>query len=116
MMIKNIYLKIDISYHIFINLLVNHTKNNFVKYRQFDLIFALVRTAILFTIISNFFCSIIYRECILKNGKWKAKAKIITIPIKKNYKNDCKSIKEIFLKMKKLRKEIVLTLEIKYVK
>ena len=35
------------------------------------------------------------------------------MPLKKNYKKDGKSIKEIFLKMKKLRKEIMLTLEIK---
>ena len=33
-MIKNIYLKMDIvDYHIFINLLVNHIKTNFVDYR-----------------------------------------------------------------------------------
>ena len=38
------------GYHIFINLLVNYMKTNFVKYRQFISNFALVRTAILFTI------------------------------------------------------------------
>ena len=37
-----------LSYQIFINLLVNHIKYDFVKYRQFILIFALARTAILF--------------------------------------------------------------------
>ena len=46
---KYINLKMDIgSYHIFINLLVKHIKNNFVKYRQFVLIFTLVKTAIFF--------------------------------------------------------------------
>ena len=40
------YLKMDLGYHIFINLLVNHVKNSFIKYRTFILIFALVRTAI----------------------------------------------------------------------
>ena len=49
MMTKNIYLKMDlVDYHIFINLLANHIRNNFVKYRQFIFIFAQVRTAILF--------------------------------------------------------------------
>ena len=47
----------------------------------------------------------------MENGK--QKQKIIAMPIKKNYKKDCNSIKEIFLKMKKLRKEIGLTLEMK---
>ena len=36
----------SIGYHIFINLLVNLYKNNFVKYSQFTLIFSLDRTAI----------------------------------------------------------------------
>ena len=50
--IKNIDLNVDIvSYHNFINLLVNHRKNNFVKYKQIISIFALVRTAVC----SNFF-------------------------------------------------------------
>ena len=52
-MINNIYFKMDIAnYYIFINLLVNHIKNNFVEYRQFVLTFALVRTAILFSLFS----------------------------------------------------------------
>ena len=47
-MIKNIYLKMDIvGYQVFINLFVEHIKNYFVKYRQFVLIFTLVRTVIL---------------------------------------------------------------------
>ena len=38
----------NIGYHIFINLLVSHKKeNDFVEYRQFLLIFGLNRTAIL---------------------------------------------------------------------
>ena len=36
MITKNIYLKTDtIGFHIFINLLVDHAKNNFAEYRQF---------------------------------------------------------------------------------
>ena len=36
MIVTNIYSKIDIVvYYIFINVLVNHVKNNFVEYRQF---------------------------------------------------------------------------------
>ena len=46
-----------VGYHIFINLLVNHIKNSIVKYRQFILIFALVKTVIFSTIYINF-CSI----------------------------------------------------------
>ena len=38
--------------------------------------------------------------------------KIIAKPINKNYKKDCHSIIGIFLKMRKLKKEITLTLEI----
>ena len=48
---KKIYLRKNIvRYRIFINLLVKSTrshKNNFVKYKQFVFIFALIRTAIL---------------------------------------------------------------------
>ena len=40
------------------------------------------------------------------------KQKTITKLIKKNYKKDCESIIEIFLKMRKSEKEIMLTLEI----
>ena len=48
-LIKNIYLKIDIlSNHIFINLLANHMRNNFVKFQKFLTIF--VKTVVLFTI------------------------------------------------------------------
>ena len=39
-----------VGYHIFINLFINHVKNNFVKYQQFILIFALVKTDVLFKI------------------------------------------------------------------
>ena len=42
-----------VGYHIFINLLLNHIKNNVVKYRQFVLIFDLVKTAILFRFFST---------------------------------------------------------------
>ena len=48
--------------------------------------------------------------------KWKTKnqkQKSITKPIKKNYKKDCKTIIEIFLKMEKSKKEMMLTIEIK---
>ena len=34
-----------VVYHIFINILLNHIKNNVVKYRQFVLIFALVKNS-----------------------------------------------------------------------
>ena len=34
-----------VDYQIFLNLLVNHIKNGFVEYRQFCLIFTLIRTA-----------------------------------------------------------------------
>ena len=48
---KIIYCKMDIvGYHNFINLPANDVKNNFVKYTQFVLIFALVRRAILFSV------------------------------------------------------------------
>ena len=48
--------------------------------------------------------------------KWKTKnqkQKSITKPVKKNYKKDCKTIIEIFLKMEKSKKEMMLTIEIK---
>ena len=52
---KNMYLKVNIvGYHIFINLLVNHIKNNFVEYREFVLIFSLIRTVILFLFFKRF--------------------------------------------------------------
>ena len=41
----------------------------------------------------------------------KTKAKIISKPIKKNCKKDHENIIEIFLKLRKLKKEIILTLE-----
>ena len=43
----------------------------------------------------------------------KVKAKNITKPIKTKYKKDSESIIDIFLKMRKLQKEIMRTLEIK---
>ena len=43
----------------------------------------------------------------------KVKAKNITKPIKTKYKKDSESIIDIFLKMRKLKKEIMRTLEIK---
>ena len=39
---------------------------------------------------------------------------IITNSTKKNYKKRCQSIVQIFLKMRKLKQEIILTLEMKY--
>lgn len=48
--------------------------------------------------------------------KWKIKKqveKLITKPIKKNYIKDRESIKEIFLNMKRLTREVMLTIEIK---
>ena len=52
-MIRNMYLQINIvDYHIFINLLVHDIKINFFEYRQFVLIFTLVRTIILFSSLS----------------------------------------------------------------
>ena len=83
-----------VDYHIFINLLVNYIRNNFVEHRQFALFFALVRTAILF---SFFFCAkkniqfnalirIISQNTIALQ-KWKIKKqdqKIITKPTTKN--------------------------------
>ena len=54
-----------VGYHIFINLLVNHIKNNSVKYRQFVLIFTLVNAAMLFSFFFcaiNNFCSTIYNR------------------------------------------------------
>ena len=48
-----------------------------------------------------------------ENGKQKKqKQKTTTKATKKNYKNDRDSIIEIFLKMSKLKKEKMLTLEI----
>ena len=94
------------GFYIFINLLINYIKNDFVKYKQFILIFPLVRTAILFAI----FFHIIKNKIFFFNNiigdysqKWEIKnqkQKIITTPIKKNYKKDCESITEIFLKMR----------------
>ena len=48
--------------------------------------------------------------------KWKIKKqveKLITKPINKNYIKDRESIKEIFLNMKRLTREVMLTIEIK---
>ena len=39
----------------------------------------------------------------VENKKKKQKQKLIANPIKKNYQEDCKSIIEIFVKMKKLK-------------
>ena len=53
-MLKNTYLKMDIvsyKYHIFVYLFVNHIKN-IAEYRQLVLMFALVRTANLFSFFS----------------------------------------------------------------
>ena len=119
-----------VGYHIFINLHVNHIKNDFTEYRGFSSIFALGRTSILSTIffhaiknILNFlFINIIERglfpekkECEKNPKKQKQKyyqTKKEKIE-KRSYRNYRKSIIETFLKMKKLKKEIVLTLEIK---
>ena len=48
-----------------------------------------------------------------QNGKQKKQKNSINKPLKKNYKKDGESIIEIFLKMRKLTKEIMLTIEIK---
>ena len=54
-MIRNTYLKIDKEVlQSFINLFVNHIKSNFFEYRQFVLIFALIKTATLFSLFSAF--------------------------------------------------------------
>ena len=99
-----------VGYHIFINLLVNHIKNNSVKYRQFVLIFTLVNTAMLF---SFFFCAIniiffvqqyIIEDYSPKKMDNKQEQKSITKLIKTNCKKDRISIIEIFLKMRKLKK------------
>ena len=113
MMTKNMYLKMDlVDYHIFINLLANHIRNNFVKYRQFIFIFAQVRTAILFrflffSTLYFFFCFIFFVKWQnkLQNGKQK-KEKYILLPnqLKENFKKDHNNIIEIFLKMKKFKK------------
>ena len=100
-----------VGYHIFINLLVNHIKNNSVKYRQFVLIFTLVNTAMLF---SFFFCAIniiffvqqyIIEDYSPKKMDNKQEQKSITKLIKTNCKKDRISIIEIFLKMRKLKKK-----------
>ena len=44
-----------VGYHIFINRLVNLIKNSFLKYRQFILVFVLVRTA---TLLKKFFYTV----------------------------------------------------------
>ena len=99
-----------VGYHIFINLLVNHIKNNSVKYRQFVLIFTLVNTAMLF---SFFFCAVniiffvqqyIIEDYSPKKMDNKQEQKSITKLIKTNCKKDRISIIEIFLKMRKLKK------------
>ena len=99
-----------VGYHIFINLLGNHIKNNSVKYRQFVLIFTLVNTAMLF---SFFFCAIniicfvqqyIIEDYSPKRMDNKQEQKSITKLIKTNCKKDRISIIEIFLKMRKLKK------------
>ena len=47
-------LEMDIvGYHILINLLVKHVKDNIIEYRQLVLIFGLVRKAILFSLSIN---------------------------------------------------------------
>ena len=107
-----------VAYHIFINLLVNHVENNFVEYRQFVLIFALVRTAILFRFFPRYKRLIFFFNNIIEDHspKWKTKKqkqRSITKPIKKNFKKDCDSVTEIFLKMTEFKKEIMLTIEIK---
>ena len=86
----------------------------FVKYGQFFLIFALVRTAILF----RFFFQAIKIKFFCKgySPKWKTKKqnqKRITRSIKNNYKKDHKSIVKTLLKMRKLKNEIILTIESK---
>ena len=90
-------------------------RNNFVKFQKFLTIF--VKTVVLFTIFytleKTVFSFFNMKEGYSKKCKTKKKhkEKIITKPIKRNYKEDCKSIIKTFLKMKKLKKEILWTLE-----
>ena len=104
-----------VGYHIFINLLFNHRKFNFVEYRQFIWVFVLVGRPILFSffqcnkknICSNFFVHQYeikdYRPNKMENKK-KREQKIFFNSIKRNCKKDCINIIEIFLKMRKLKK------------
>ena len=80
-----------VSYHIFINLLVSHIKNIFVNYRQFALIFILVRTAILFLFFFNdikIYEIIFFQQYVIKDYfHYKMDKKMehfITKPTKKN--------------------------------
>lgn len=70
-----------IGYHIFINLFVGHINKNFVKYRQFILIFALVRKIILraFKNILNVFVQ-------------QNKVKDYSLKIRKNKKQEHKNV------------------------
>lgn len=89
-------------------------RNNFVKFQKFLTIF--VKTVVLFTIFytleKTIFSFFNMKEGYSKNVKQKKqKEKIITKPIKRNCKEDCKSIIKTFLKMKKLKKQILSTIE-----
>ena len=72
-------------------------KCNFVKYRQFILIFPVVGTAILLTTFPTLLKSYFLLNNITRDysNKWKIKKqklKIITRPIQKNYKKNCDNI------------------------
>ena len=97
--IRNIYFNMNIvDYPIFMSLLRNHKKKcNFVKYGQFILIFPVVGTAILLTTFPTLLKSYFLLNNITRDysNKWKIKKqklKIITRPIKKNYKKNCDRI------------------------
>ena len=97
-------------------------KYKFSEHRKFILIFALGRTAILFTIFYHaikidylfMFYNNIIKDYSKKNmeNKKNQKQKNITRPIKKNYKKDPERIIEILINMRKLKKETIVTLEI----
>ena len=74
-----------VNYNIFINLLVNHTKIIFVKYRQLFLIFTQVRTAILFRLLFLRYKKFFLFNNIIENCSPNRKTKSNS---KKNYKKD----------------------------
>ena len=109
-----------VDYHIFINLLPKNIKKSFAECRQIVFFFALVRTAILFHFFSplqkyaKFSCSAAHGGILFSlKKKKKLEEKIINKAIKKNCKKDRASTIKIFLKITKIKQEIMLTLKIK---
>ena len=105
-----------VDYHIFINLLVNNIKNNFSQtyttgfsfYSSQDGYFAqifLLCYKKLGFFVQKFNRRLFYT---IKNKKRNKPTK----PTKKSYKKDRERTTEIFMKMRKLKKEIMLTIEI----